>query len=91
MCVRKTVNPFRAVAIGDEFGFDSDQVVRNEVLRRFHFGKQPAVLLIQKTGEEKISAGLDFVAGIIRMVNLGEKHREDVIVYHILGYLFKAF
>ena len=59
--MRETVNPFRAVAFGNEFGFDSDQVVRDIILRRFHFGKQPAVLLIQKTGEEKISAGLDFV------------------------------
>ena len=82
--MRKTVNPFRAEAFGNGFGFDPDQIVRNEVLRRFHFGKQPAVLLIQKTGEEKISAGLDFVAGIIRMVNLGEEHRKDVIIYHIL-------
>ena len=61
MCVRKTVNPLRAVTFGNGFGFDADQVVRNIILRRFHFGKQPAVLLIQKTGEEKISAGLDFV------------------------------
>ena len=35
MRMRKTVNPFRAVAFGNEFGFDSDQVVRSIVLKRF--------------------------------------------------------
>ena len=33
--MRETVNPFRAVTFGNEFGFDSDQVIRNEVLNRF--------------------------------------------------------
>ena len=61
MRMRETVNPFRAVAFGNEFGFYPDQVIRNEVLGCFHFGKQPAVLLIQKAGEEKIPAGFDFV------------------------------
>ena len=70
--MRETVNPFRAVAFGNEFGFDPDQVVRGEVLRRFHFGKQPAVLFIQKAGEEKIPTGFDSVSGVVGMVDLGE-------------------
>ena len=82
--MRKAVNPFRAISFGNDFGIHPDQVVRNIILRRFHFGKQSAVLFIQKTGEEKIPTGLDFVPGIVGMIDFGEEHRKDVIVYYIL-------
>ena len=47
MSVRKTVDVFRAVSFGNDFGIDSDEVIRLEALDRFDLGKKPAVILLE--------------------------------------------
>ena len=90
MPVRKTVDIFRAVSFGNAFGIDSDKVIRLEALDGFDLGKKPAVVLIEQAGEEQISRRLDIVFRFIGMVNLREKHAEDMVVRHVLGDNFEA-
>jgi len=90
MSVRKTVDIFRAVSFGNAFGIDSDKIVRLEALDGFDLGKKPAVVLVEQACEEQIPRRLDIVFRFVGMIDLREKHAEDMIVDHVLRYLFEA-
>ena len=90
MSVRKTVDVFRAVSFGNDFGIHSDEVVRLESFDGFDLGKKPAVVLVEQACEEQIPRRLDIVFRFVGMVDLVKKHAEDMVVDHVLGNDFEA-
>ena len=84
MSVRKTIDIFRAVSFGNAFGIHSDKVIRLEALDSFDLGKKPAVVLVEQACEEQLPRRLDIVFRFIGMVDLREKHAEDMVVRHVL-------
>ena len=65
-------------------------ILRLEALDSFDLGKKPAVVLIEQAGEEQIPRRLDIVFRFVGMVDLREKHAEDMVVDHVLGDDFEA-
>ena len=90
MSVRKTVDVFRAVSFGNDLGIDSDEVVRLEALDRFDLRKKPAVVLVEQACEEQIPRRLDIVFRLVGLVDLREKHAENMVVDYVLGNDFEA-
>ena len=90
MSVMKAVDIFRAVSFGNDFGIHSDEVIRLEALDRFDLGKEPAVVLVEQACEEQIPRRLDIVFRFVGVIDLREKHAEDMVVDHVLGNDFEA-
>ena len=86
----ESVNHIGLTSTRNVFGFDPDKVVRHEAVDRFELGKKPAVILVEQAREEQIPRRLDIVFRFVGIINLREKHAEDMVARHVLGNDFEA-